>query len=87
MLIILPSLILEHPGAPAHPSTLKVLRAKKRAPNSLFFHCFNFRLTFESIKELGNTSHAIEIPYQMPLFKVHGVSLLILPTPTMLPTT
>jgi len=31
-----------------------VLRAKKCVPNSLFFRCFHFIFTFESIKELGS---------------------------------
>jgi hypothetical protein len=52
-----------HPEAPTRFSTPKVLRAKERASNSLFFHCFNFRLTFESIKELGSASIGV------PLFR------------------
>jgi hypothetical protein len=32
------------------------LRAKECVPNSLLFRCFHFRLTFESIKELGSAS-------------------------------
>ncbi len=29
-------------------------------PNSLFFRCFQFRFTFESIKELGNASNRLK---------------------------
>jgi hypothetical protein len=38
-----------------------MLRAKKRVPDSLLFRCFHFRLTFESIKELGSTSTKVHL--------------------------
>jgi hypothetical protein len=45
-----------HPGTLAHPFTPKVPRSKERIPNFLLFRCFHFKLTFESIKELGKVS-------------------------------
>jgi hypothetical protein len=52
---------LSHRGALARPSTPEVLRVRERAPNSLLFRCFNFRLTFEFMKELGSASHGIRV--------------------------
>jgi len=43
-------------GALARPSTLEVMRARERYPNSLSFHYFHFGLEVESIKELGGVS-------------------------------
>jgi hypothetical protein len=45
-----------HPATPARPSPPKVLWVGEHVPNSLFFHCFHFKVTFESIKELGSAS-------------------------------
>jgi hypothetical protein len=49
LLVNLPS---PHLGALARPSTLKVLRAKERAPTPFPFVVYTFGFTVESIKEL-----------------------------------
>ncbi len=54
LLAILPT---PHPGAPAHPSTPKVLQARERAPILSPSNVFTFRLVVESIKEFGGASH------------------------------
>ncbi len=43
------------------PLYLQNVASQGACPSSLFFHCFHFRLTFESIKELGSVS-TIAIP-------------------------
>jgi hypothetical protein len=43
-------------GTPAHPSTLKMLRAKERAPTPSPSNVFTFGLAIESIEELGGAS-------------------------------
>jgi hypothetical protein len=53
MLVILPSPIPKLQHTPLPP---KVLRAKERAPTPDSFAIFNFKLTFESIQEVGNAS-------------------------------
>ncbi len=50
VLVILPSPILELEHAPLLPKCYKL---RNVSPNSLLFHYFHFKLTFESIKELG----------------------------------
>jgi hypothetical protein len=56
MLVTLPNLILELQHAPL---PLKVLRVRERASMPCFFRCFQFGLTFESVKELGSASKVI----------------------------
>ncbi len=51
--VILPN---PHPKAPTCPSTLKVLRAKKRAATPFPFVVFTFGFAVESIKEFGGAS-------------------------------
>jgi hypothetical protein len=46
-----------HLGAPARPSTPKVLRARECAPTPYPFAVFTFKLIVESIKESGGASH------------------------------
>jgi len=60
-----------HPRAPTHPSTPKVLWARECAPNAIFFHYVHFRLTFESIKELGSASSMIKDNIGKDLNKVY----------------
>jgi hypothetical protein len=62
---------VSHPGAPAHPSTPKVLRTKERVPNFLFFRCFHFKLTFWIY--LGAWEHVNSWTDQI---SYHGVILL-----------
>ncbi len=50
-----------HPGAPACPSTLEVLRAKERTPTPYPSIVFTFGFIVESIKEFGGAS----IDYQI----------------------
>jgi len=45
-----PILKLQHTPLPQN------VASQGTCPNFLLFHCFHFRLTFESIKELGSTS-------------------------------
>jgi hypothetical protein len=40
----------------ATPFYPKSVASQEACPNSLSFHCFHLRLTFESIKEVGNAS-------------------------------
>jgi hypothetical protein len=56
MLVTLPSPYFK---ALACLFTFEVLRAKKHAPTPYSFVVFHFKLTFESIKELGSVSIAI----------------------------
>ncbi len=53
MFVILPSPIpeLQHASLPIQNAT-----SQGTCPDSLFFHCFQFGFTFESIKELGGAS-------------------------------
>jgi len=60
-----------HLGAPTRPSTPKVFQAREHVFNSLLFRYFHFRLTFESIKELGSAS-------QMVHFEM-GLEVIIVP--------
>jgi hypothetical protein len=55
---LLINLFSPHPGAPAHPSTFKVLQARERTP-TLHVVVFIFGLVIMSIKELGGASHGI----------------------------
>jgi hypothetical protein len=57
LLVILPN---PHPGAPAHPSTFKVLRARERAPTPYPSIVFTFILVVESTKEFGGASKLVQ---------------------------
>jgi hypothetical protein len=54
VLIILPSPIPELQQAPLPPPL--IVTSQGSCHNSLLFHCFHFKLTFESVKELGSAS-------------------------------
>jgi len=53
MLVIIFSPIPELQHAPLPPQSVA---SQGVCPDSLFFHCLQFGLTFESIKELGGVS-------------------------------
>jgi hypothetical protein len=61
-LVTSPKLGLRHPGAPAHPSIPKMLRAKERTPTPYPSIVFTFGLVVESIKEVGGVSHFLIQP-------------------------
>jgi hypothetical protein len=45
-------------NTPLYPQSVA---SQRTCFDSLFFHCFHFKLIFESIKELGSASHKIKI--------------------------
>jgi len=54
------------------PLPLQSVTSQGACPDSLFFHCFQFGLTFESIKELGSASKGkfgLNTSFKLPIIK------------------
>jgi len=65
MLITLLSPIPKLQHAPLPLQSVASQGSQGVLPDSLFFRCFQFGLTFESIKELGGASHGIRAPIEL----------------------
>jgi hypothetical protein len=64
---LVPILELQHAPLPFYPQSVV---SQGACPNYLFFRCFHFKFTFESIKELGSVSRLLLV-HQMLQFGEH----------------